>query len=98
MLLFLFRCQCGREKADHECNSEVKKDKPWTPSDVKLDDTNAQGETKLHDISAIKNILVTIKLIEILSLRAMVSMFSKTGKEKQENLVQFRCAGIICSV
>ena len=98
MLLFLFRCQCGREKADHECNSEVKKDKPWTPSDVKLDDTNAQGETKLHDISAIKNILVTIKLIEILSLRAMVSMFSKTGTEKQENLVLFRCAGIIRSV
>ena len=95
MRLFLFRCQCGWEKADHEFDNEDNKLKPWTPNDVKLDKTNAYGEIEFHDAKKSTEAEVTMKLRWILSQRALLSMFSKIGKAKQEILELFRGASSI---
>ena len=95
MWLFLFRCQCGWEKTDHEFDNEDNKLKPWTPNDVKLNKTNAWGKIEFHGAKKSTEAEVTMKLRWILSQWALLSMFSKIGKAKQEILELFRCAGSI---
>ena len=90
-LLLLFRCQCGWEKTDHEFGSED--NKPWTPNDVKLEKTNVYGEITFCGVGKTTKAKVTMNLRGILSQKALLSMYSKIGKDKQEVPELFPCAG-----
>ena len=92
-LLLLFRCQCGWEKTDHELGSEDNKQKPWTPNDVTLAETNAYAEITFCGVGKTTKAKVTMNLRGILSQKALLSMYSKIGTDKQENPELFPCAG-----
>ena len=62
MLRFLFRCQCGWKKTDHEYFEKDNKQESWKPNDVILDKTNAYDKIEFQGAGKSTRAEVIIKL------------------------------------